>query len=272
MSAVSSSSWSEGPRRRVGVSAAVAALAAALAAAPEDAARAQEVLGAVLFREHCEVCHGPSGDGRGHAAHHFASPPRDFTKGRYKFRSTASGQVPTDDDLRRSIVRGIPGTGMVPQDHLSEAEVAAVIAHIKSLSPRFATAAPPAPLPIAPEPGRTAEAVARGERVYAKADCRECHGDGARGDGPSARDLRVKPSDLTRRPLKSGTTARDIVRTLVTGLDGTPMPSYHLVIDDAQLWDLAYYVEALGRPPAITEDERWGRHVVQMHHRRGRAR
>jgi mono/diheme cytochrome c family protein len=255
------------PRAR----AVAAALAAALAAVvPPAAAPAQEAPGAAVFREHCEICHGPRGDGRGHAAHHFASPPRDFTPGRYKFRSTASGQLPTDDDLRRSIIRGIPGTGMVPQDQLSDAELGGVIAYIKSLASRFATAPPPAPVAFVAEPGRTAEAVARGQRVYVKAECRECHGDGARGDGPSARDLAIKPSDLTRRPLKSGLVARDIVRTLVTGLDGTPMPSYHLVLDDAELWDLAYYVESLGGPPALTDDERWGRHVVHMHRQRGR--
>ncbi len=73
------------------------------------------------------------------AAHHFKTPPRDLTKGRFKFRSTASGQVPTDADLARTIVEGIPSTGMVPQNHLSDAEVRAVIAFVKSLSPRFAT-------------------------------------------------------------------------------------------------------------------------------------
>jgi len=248
------------------------ALAAALAAAMSHAAAsAQEAPpGVAVFREHCEVCHGSSGDGRGHAAHHFAAPPRDFTQGRFKFRSTASGQLPTDDDLRRSIVRGVPGTGMVPQNHLNASELAAVITYVKALAPRFATAPPPAPLSIAPEPGGTPEAVARGQRMYVKAECRECHGDGARGDGPSAKDLKIKPSDLTRRPLKSGPAARDILRTLVTGLDGTPMPSYHLVLDDAELWDLAYYVESLGGPLELTEDERWGRHVVRMHQQRAR--
>src|SRR5262249_61494643 len=89
-------------------------------------------------RDNCAVCHGATGDGQGMAAHHFKSPPRDLTKGRFKFRSTASGQIPTDADFVRTIVRGIPSTGMVPQDHLSDDEVQAVIAFVKSLSPRFA--------------------------------------------------------------------------------------------------------------------------------------
>jgi len=226
-------------------------------------------VGRTVYEANCAICHGERGDGKGHAAHHFLSAPRDLTAGRYKFRSTATGQLPTDDDLRRSIVTGIPGTGMVPQNHLSDADVQAVIEFIKSLSPRFAGAPPPKPLSIPPAPPRTPDAVARGRKAYEKGECRECHGPEGRGDGPSAKDLKIKPSDLTRRPLKSGPTPHDIARTLFTGLDGTPMPSYHLILDDDELWDLAYYVDSLGTPPIVTEDERAGWHVVRMHQRRG---
>ena len=103
-----------------------------------------------------------------------------------------------------------------------------------------------------------------------KGECAECHGKGARGDGPSAKDLSIKPTDLTRRPFKSGPAADDIVRTLMTGLDGTPMPSYHQVLEDDELWDLAYWIGAIGGPPQTTDDERAGWHVERMHQRRGR--
>jgi mono/diheme cytochrome c family protein len=112
--------------------------------------------------------------------------------------------------------------------------------------------------------------VARGEQVYRKAECQECHGREGRGDGPSAKDLKVKPADLIRRPFKGGPTARDTVRTLITGLDGTPMPSYHLILEDAELWDLAFYLESIGTAPETTEDERAGWHVVRMHQKRPR--
>lgn len=46
----------------------------------------------------------------------------------------------------------------------------------------------------------------------------------------------VKPTDLTQRPLKSGSIPRDIFRSILTGLDGTPMPSYHLTLEDDELW------------------------------------
>jgi len=223
-----------------------------------------------VFRENCAVCHGATGDGQGMAAHHFTTGPRDLTKGRFKFRSTASGQIPTDADLTRTIVQGIPSTGMIPQNHLSDGEVQAVIAFVKSLSPRFAAAPAPKVVAIPAAPPPTPEAIARGAKIYVKGECAECHGKEGRGDGPSAKDLSIKPSDLTRRPLKSGPTARDLVRTLLTGLDGTPMPSYYQVLEDDELWDLASWLAARGGAPETTDDERAGWHVVQMHQRRGR--
>lgn len=228
----------------------------------------EPTLGQRVYLDHCAICHGLAGDGRGHAADHFITPPRDFTTGRYKIRSTGSGQLPTDDDLVRSIVQGLPGTGMVPQDHLSDTEVRAVVEFIKSLSPRFAAAPPPRPLPIPAEPAPADGAIARGRKVYEKAECQECHGRDGRGDGPSAKDLKVKPADLTKRPFKGGSTPSDILRATLTGFDGTPMPSYHLLLDDGELWDLARYVASLGGAAEVTRDERAGWHVVRMHQRR----
>jgi cytochrome c oxidase cbb3-type subunit 2 len=264
--------------RRSGTRAAQALVAAAALLTPAFVERpavardggADLALGRRVYDANCAICHGPDGDGRGHAAHHFQSAPRDLTAGQYKVRSTPSGQVPTDDDLRRSIVAGLPGTGMVPQDHLSDAEVGAVVAHIKTLSSKFA-GPPPSPLRLPPEPARPADAVARGRRVYDRGECAECHGKEGRGDGPSAKDLKVKPADLHRRPFKTGDSRRDIVRTLLTGMDGTPMPSYHLVIDDDDLWALAWYVESLAGPPVVTPDERAGWHVVGHHQQRPRG-
>ena len=149
-------------------------------------------------------------------------------------------------------------------------KVRAVIVLLKSLSPRFADGKAPRVLAIPAAPPATPEAIGRGARVYVKGECAECHGKEARGDGPSAKDLSVRPSDLTRRPFKSGPTAGDIVRTLLTGLDGTPMPSYYQVLEDDELWDLAYWLDSRAGPPETTDDERAGWHVERMHQRRAR--
>ena len=231
------------------------ALGAVLAAAP---AAAQPVDGRKVYDSHCAICHGAKGDGGGPGADRVAVKPRDFTTGRYKLRSTGSGQLPSDDDLRRSIRQGMPGTAMIPQDHLSDVEVEAVIGVVKGFSPRFARGPAPRPLTIPPAPAQTADTLARGRAVYVKGQCAECHGKEARGDGPSAKDLKIKPTDLTLRPFKSGPTPRDIFRAMLTGMDSTPMPSYQNVLEDDELWNLAHYVHALGGPPRVTDDERLG--------------
>lgn len=243
-------------------------LALAWAVVAETQPQSELVLGKQVYEANCAVCHGVQGDGRGEAASRFEDAPRDFTKGQYELRSTDSGQLPTDADLIRSIVRGLPGTAMVPQDHLTETEVRAVVAYIKSLSPKFAQLPSPDPIPIPPPPPRTPEAIARGRQVYVKGGCVECHGLEGRGDGPSASDLSEKPADLTQRPLKSGPTPRDIYRSILTGLDGTPMPSYYLTLDENELWDLAYYVDSLGGSPLVTDDERIGWEVERKHQQR----
>lgn len=214
--------------------------------------------GAAVYADHCAVCHGPEGRGDGEAAERFAVAPRDFVKADYRFRSTASGKLPTDADLRRSIVQGLGGTGMVPQDHLSAPEVDAVIAYIKSLSPRFAAEPAPQPMQLPAESPRRDDSLKRGAVIYEQAGCGNCHGERGAGDGTSAADLSQAPAVLTRHPLKGGSTPADIVRAVVTGLNGTPMPSYHLLYDDPDLWDLAYFVESLGSPGGMTEQEKIG--------------
>jgi cytochrome c oxidase cbb3-type subunit 2 len=177
--------------------------------------------------------------------------------------------MPIDADLERTIRRGLLGTAMVGQPSLGAADMAAVIAHVKSLSPRWASEPPGEPVTTAPPAGLEA-AAARGPELYRKSGCFQCHGDAGRGDGPSARDLTsggrsVRPTDLTHRPFKGGDTAADVYRALATGLDGTPMPSYRDAFDADQLWAVAVHVTRLttsGSPPRETDDEKLGREIV----------
>ncbi|GIX49722.1 MAG: hypothetical protein KatS3mg131_3933 [Candidatus Tectimicrobiota bacterium] len=245
------------------------------------AAAAQLALGQRVYEGNCAVCHGLLGDGRGMAAHMFRTQPRDFRQGVFKFRSTPSGSLPRDEDLLRVLQRGVRGTAMVPQTHLSEAEQRAVIAYLKTFSPRWREEKPAPPIPIPPPPPLTPARLAQGKALYAQAGCDQCHGPEGRGDGPQAETLEddwgwpIRPANLQRRPFKGGSRPADLYRTLATGLDGTPMPALAEALSPEELWALVYYLDSLASPAARANEQRWvgeearGAMVERMHRRMG---
>lgn len=204
--------------------------------------------GREVFTAHCVGCHGARGDGAGRAATFLSPLPRDFTAGVFKFRSTPSGSLPTDGDLYRTITRGVRWTAMPTWHEVPDKERLAVVAYLKTFSKRWTEdAAEPAVVLPAP-PKATPELLARGKALYAQAKCAECHGETGRGDGPSADTLQddfqrpIRPVDFTRGQFKGGGSVTDVYRTMTTGLDGTPMPSFADSMSDPERWAIAYYV------------------------------
>lgn len=184
--------------------------------------------------------------------------PRDFTRAVYQIRTTASGELPSDEDLRRVIDEGMPGSTMPGwRSRLSSGERDDVIAYIKTFSRFFEDEAPP-PVEWGSDPGVSQEDLVEGRRLYREeTECLKCHGEGGRGDGSSAPDLTddwdfpIFAADLTENwNFNGGGTVEDIYRRMRVGLDGTPMPSYSDaleagVITDEQLWLVAHYVRSL---------------------------
>ena len=80
------------------------------------------------------------------------------------------------------------------------------------------------------------------------AGCNQCHGLGGKGDGASAKELKddsgepISPTDLTLTPFKSGPEPQDLFRTISTGFNGTPMPSYADSLTVRERWALVFYV------------------------------
>jgi len=211
-------------------------------------------LGREIYQKNCAVCHGVGGDGNGPAASMFRIRPRDFRAGIFKFRSTPSGSLPTDDDLLHTISQGLRWTGMIGRSDLGETDRRAVIQYIKTFSPPFVKEKPGKAIGVPPLLGKTQEILEEGKRLYKEAGCNDCHGEQGRGDGPSAGGLRddwgwkIRPSDLTWRPLKRGSDTEGLYLTLVTGLSGTPMPAYANSLNSRQVWSLVYYLESLVPP------------------------
>lgn len=209
----------------------------------------------------CAPCHGERGDGGGPLAAQFDPRPRDFTSGIYKFRTTASGTLPLASDLRRTIDEGLRGTAMPGwRAVLAPAERDALVNYLQSLSPRFASDSPGEVVSVPAAPRRDEKTLSRGRHSYERMRCGECHGPDGRGDGPSAKTLRddrgarIRMPDLTRiTGQKRVSSERDVVVTFLTGLDGTPMPSYREAVSPSEVWDLARYVRSWGRAPRLWE-------------------
>ena len=204
-------------------------------------------LGGRLYSQHCAVCHGVKGDGNGPRATQLSPSPRDFIKGVYRFRSTPTGALPTDEDLWKVISDGLHGTAMVPWLSLSENDRWALVAYIESLSPRFASEARVTPVVVPKPPAESRDLVQQGRKLYGE-DCATCHGAKGTGDGPAvinAAKPRNPPRDFTSGLFKRGSGMGDIYLTLRTGLEGSPMGSFARALTPDETWAVAAYVRTL---------------------------
>jgi len=190
--------------------------------------------GARLFARACAACHGRNGRGDGPAASDLHPPPRDLSARQIRFRTTATGQAPRPEDLQRTLRNGLPGTAMPAfGDLFSDREVAELIGFIDSLRPDAGpgtTLPQPLTIPtVAPAGSSTLE---EGRSLYLLLGCWRCHGVNGAGRGPSAATLTdddgrpIRTTDLRHDPFKGGRDAQAVVRTLLTGLNGSPMPDY----------------------------------------------
>jgi len=248
-----------------------AALASPVGLSPAEAA------GRVTYLQHCVACHGEAGDGQGVSGRGLMPPARNFQRGVFKWVSTAAGDLPQDDDLRRTILRGLAGTAMRPWA-IPAGEMDNLIAYLKSLSPRWRRGAPPA-LPLPPDPWgpeRAPAAIARGEAVYyGRAQCATCHpayvarsvaeGHARALQGPGVTlawrpdahrgvavheegfGVAVVAPDFVHDPLRNGVAIDDLARVLAVGIGGTPMPAWREALSTDDLYALAWYVRSLAQ-------------------------
>ncbi len=184
------------------IRAAIAVFGAAALLTTPTAALAQ-VEGQAVYDKWCAGCHGVDGSGNGPGAVTMLPRPRDFTLALYQIRSTATGELPTDEDMMHVIDVGMPGTAMPGwEDVLSRAERDAVVEYLKTFS-RFFQGDAPTPLDFGRAPRGSDEVIARGAEVYQTLECWRCHGQQGRGDGESTPTLNddlgfpVYAADLT---------------------------------------------------------------------------
>ena len=215
--------------------------------------------GKSVYEQNCLPCHGVKGEGKGDAAAFLLPKPRNFVQANYRLRSTPMGHLPTDVDLFRAVSIGMAGTPMPPwRIHLSDEDRWAVVEYIKTFSPRFASSNEDrSTVNLGVPPARTETTLAEGKALFTKMACITCHGESGHGDGTSAAalvddsNIRIKPRDFTKPgAFKSGYATKEIVRTILTGFNGTPMAGFHGSIREEDAWKVAYYVETFAKPAA----------------------
>jgi DMSO reductase family type II enzyme heme b subunit len=229
------------------------ALALALVALPAVVAAQGDVnAGKIVYERKCLLCHGEKGDGKGPGADLLDPPPRDFTAGVYKIRTTSS-KIPTDQDLFNIVTRGMPGTSMPGWEMLTEKDRWNVVAYIKTFAAeKFKEAPKKQELPK--EVGSSAESIKRGKEMFEAIECHKCHGNEGRGDGPSRPELKddwghpIAPANLTKRwTFRGGQGRSDIAIRLANGVLGTPMPSFIDSVEKPEdIWHLTNYILSLG--------------------------
>lgn len=183
--------------------------------------------GAQLYIQHCSACHGESGGGG--VGVPLALPA---------FLAAAN-----DEYLSRTIRMGRPGRVMPAFAQLSDAEVGAIVGHIRSWHPQ-------APVPI------TAPVVGDADHGKTLFDqhCVACHGaDGGGGHGTGVtfsrpRDLPVVAPALNNTGFLAAASDAMIKHSVLQGREGTPMPSAaQLGLAESDVNDLVAYIRSFER-------------------------
>ena len=227
--------------------------------------------GKEFYRRWCVGCHGKEGNGEGENAQWIDPKPRDFTEALFRWRSTPTGTLPTDQDLYDTITRGVVDTLMPTWRPLTPQTRVDLVAYIKTFSPKWKTQKPGTPISIPPEPPQTIDSVLHGRQLFDQMQCWKCHGPEGRGDGPSAITLTddkgepIRPynfHDGTR--FRCGETNQDLYKIFMTGLDGTPMPSFADSLKPQDAWDLVHFLRTL-QPNVKSESRNVWLEYVKTH-------
>ncbi len=224
--------------------------------------------GKQVYYKRCVWCHGVEGGGDGPSADRLFTRPRNFIQGTFKIRFTDSGELPLEDDLIKTVTHGLPGSAMPAWGgFLSPDEIKAVVQFVKTLvqdrdfddtedeevfvqdfgSNPWGTKEPY-------HLGVPQEAIDQGKEIFLKNKCFECHGGEGRGDGnPTMKDdwgFPIVAADWQqcwnfRGSRRNHFDPFNVVRTVTTGLNGTPMPNFKDQITLEDRWKLAAFVNSL---------------------------
>ena len=243
-------------------------LLTALIGTPLYAAKGNPDRGREIYMKRCWWCHGEEGAADGPAAEVLLRPPRDFTEGVYKFKTTPFDElVPSDEDFFKMIKGGImkehiagwngmnntsmPGWG----DMLKDDDIWDLVAYLKSIveyeQPEKG------PIAVNCKPTESKDTIEKGRKIF-KDMCAECHGEEGRGDGTKMlKDdwgYRTWPRNLTKPwTFRLTNSVGDIYTRITVGIPGTQMPSFadpesKKRLNDEERCAVANYVASIAAP------------------------
>jgi len=241
--------------------------ATSFAALPDPVLKDKVEAGKKVYFKRCVWCHGVEGGGDGPSADRLFTRPRNFIQGTFKIRTTDSGELPLDANLIKTVTNGLPGSAMPAWgEFLKKEEIEAVIQFVKTLvqdrefddedeevnvqdfgTNPWGTTGPY-------HLGVPQEAIDQGKEIFMKNKCFECHGGEGRGDGnPTMKDdwgFPIVAADWQqcwnfRGSRRDPYNPFNIVRTISTGLNGTPMPNFREQITVEDRWKIAAFVNSL---------------------------
>lgn len=259
----------------------------ATCASPPSATPTAVDRGAALYARHCAVCHGQDGNAETPVAALLLPRPAAFRDGLFKLVSTTNG-MPTDDDLVRTLRRGMPGSTMMSWGWMPDDDLRALAREVRRIAVRGRTdsiwrtaaiaqrpltleqAAAEAERQLQPGPEVETGALAaatdanatEGERLFAR-HCACCHGPDGRGL-PATRDWPTDgtwllPRDFTSGYLRGEPSHRGLALRIRAGMPGAHMPPAQL--STAETEALVHHVRRLIPEGAGDHHAQWRRTI-----------
>jgi mono/diheme cytochrome c family protein len=91
----------------------------------------------------------------------------------------------------------------------------------------------------------TPKSVADGGSLYNRS-CASCHGKTGTGDGPAAKTLNPKPSNLVDAEWVHGTSDGEIFAVIRNGIPKSAMKGFASKMTEHEIWDVINYVRSIG--------------------------
>ncbi|HBO84431.1 MAG TPA: hypothetical protein DD641_05555, partial [Deltaproteobacteria bacterium] len=218
------------------------------------AAQGDKENGKKIYEKRCVWCHSKDGTGNGPAAPFLNPPPRDFTSGMYKFKTTQFDEIlPNDENIFRMIADGMPDSSMPGwKDILKEKEMWDLVAFIKTFA--GLEGKPKKQIDFSKQVKSSKESIERGKKLFIDR-CSECHGEEGRGDGGKKLkddwEARTWPRNLSKPwSFRVNNDPKEIFARITAGIAGTQMPSFadpasKKKLSDEERWDVANYAASL---------------------------